>query len=463
VPAALGLLAALALVPAAGVRTAAGQAPPEEPPPSRLERVIHGFGYRPVPAAAAMPPLRYLEVDELGPYWLTESAWRDARASVAALPPGEEDAPGVLEVSPHDPDVVYHAGRGIHRTGDDGAGWTRLADPPAPDDPSVRYTVLEESPLEPGVLWAGTSDGRVRSSRDGGRTWADASPGPGSVRSIEPSAHDGARAYLALDGVESEAPRLYRTDDQGVSWTALVGPVPGEVPTIRGGAHAVREDPELEGLVFAGTEEGLFVSFDEGESWDGLQLDLPPGPVRDLRILGRDLLVDGGDRGVWVLRDLSPLRQVLRGLAAGEPYLFEPAPAYRLDPDAPGGLLNGADNPMLGAVFDYLLPSIVGRVRIEVVDADGRVVMAFGSDRLPAPVEGPAAGERAARPGSGGRPEGTRSGVHRIAWDLRPAGPDGAAAPPLEVGGYRLRMTVDGMERERAFEVLPDPRRPGDG
>src|SRR5690554_3803387 len=133
VPAALGLLAALALVPAAGVRTAAGQAPPEEPPPSRLERVIHGFGYRPVPAAAAMPPLRYLEVDELGPYWLTESAWRDARASVAALPPGEEDAPGVLEVSPHDPDVVYHAGRGIHRTGDDGAGWTRLADPPAPD------------------------------------------------------------------------------------------------------------------------------------------------------------------------------------------------------------------------------------------------------------------------------------------------------------------------------------------
>ena len=310
---------------------------------------------------------------------------------------------------------------------------------------------MAESPLEPGLIWVGGTDGRLHLSRDGGASWEelDGPAGAGErVRSIEPSAHEGGRAYVVIaapdGGASAETgPVVYVTADYGAEWTLLSGEfsgLPQDEPVT-----VVREDPVRRGLLFAGTPVGVFVTFDDGGSWDLFQFGLPEAPVTDLTILGRDLVVSLADGALWVMDEIGPLRQVMDGLTTGEPYLFEPSPIYLDRLPADQGIADAR-----GAIFDYLLPSIVRTVRLEVLDSEGSVLATFSGVRQPGSGSGvPSESEFRRVPG-------TRSGVHRIVWDLHASSPEGESAERVPPGSYLLRMNVDGLVRERAFEVVSE-------
>jgi len=425
---------------------------------SRLDRVFTGLAYRPMGAE--------------------ETVAGGAREAAAR----EMLADPVSAASPHDDQVRYRVDDRVHRSEDLGASWSTLspdlvawpvsggedseavaagtrASPGSSSGPGL--TAVAESPLEPGLIWVGASDGRVHLTRDGGASWI-ALDGPvagrAGVRAVEPSAHRGGRAYLVAEaehagpdgaagrggGAAAEpGPLVYRTDDYGSEWTLLSGDFSG-LPQDQAVA-VVREDPVREGLLFAATPVGVFVTFDDGGSWDLFQFGLPETPVTGLTVLGRDLVVSLAGGALWVMDEIGPLRQVMDGLTTGEPYLFEPSPVYLDRLPADEGVADGR-----GAIFDYLLPSIVRTVRLEVLDAEGRLLTTFSGERRSGPGAG-APAETEFR-----RVPGTRSGVHRIVWDLVPSGDGGRGVRRVPPGSYLLRMTVDGLVRERDFEVVPE-------
>jgi len=368
-------------------------------------------------------------------------------------------------ISSHDPEVRYRYGAELERSDDGGRSWhtvERADSARATGAGGAVPTVLAESPLEPGILWVGWSDGVVELSRDGGLTWtpvARSHPGSdaaGRVGYIDPSPHDPGRAWIAVDRSETGdlSPYVYRVEDYGGGWTRVSGS--GSGFRLRDPVAVVREDPESPGLVLAGTALGVYVSFDNGGSWDELQLDLPRSPIDRLEFVGRDLVVETVGRGRYVMDELQPVREVIRGLATGEPYLFQPAPVE-----------SGGRGSERGAILDYLLPSFVGSVVLEVVDASGAVVASF---RSPPRGRGRAMADGPPSPSDLGLP-GARAGLHRVRWDLSPGdrGPDAPRTGPsgggssagggtavLPAGRYLLRMRVDGLVRERVLEVLPE-------
>ncbi|MEX2465943.1 MAG: hypothetical protein WD995_03485 [Gemmatimonadota bacterium] len=425
---------------------------------SRLDRVFTGLVYRP-----------------LGPDEHRASAGLSVEARAVDVP---GVAGGAAVVSPHDEAVRYRLDAGVLRSTNGGASWGPIspdltADPPSADPdatadpggaarpatvaPRRTLSVVAESPLEPGLIWVGASDGRVFLTRDGGASWSDAAAAFFSdlrVRSIEPSAHVGGRAYLVAERVATDdpdsiptPPLVFRTDDYGAEWRILSDEYSG-LPQDQA-ATVLREDPEREDLLFVGTPSGVYVSFNEGGSWDLFQFGLPEAAVTDLKIVGRDLVAHLQGRGPWVMDEIGPLRQVVEGLTTGEPYLFEPSPVYLDRLPADEGVADGR-----GAIFDYLLPSIVREVRLEVLDAEeGRRLVGFTGVRRPRGGGGASRGTTAEE---ARHIPGTRSGVHRIVWDLAERDADGETTgrrvPP---GTYLLRMTVDGLVRERTFEVVP--------
>jgi hypothetical protein len=320
-------------------------------------------------------------------------------------------------------------------------------------------TAVAESPVEPGLVWVGAADGHVHLTRDGGASWQTltlpASAGSGRVRSVEPSSHRGGVAYVAIDGRQAgdARPLVFRTDDYGTEWTLLTDERSG-IPADHT-ITVVREDPEEARLLFAGTPHGVYVSFDGGGSWDLFQFGLPDAFVGDVRIVGRDLVVATEGSGYWVMDEIGPLRQVMEGLTAGEPYLFEPSPTY-LDRLSMAEL----EDVTRGAIFDYLLPSNVRNVRLEVLHAEGAVLATFAGASMPrgaAPVPGAPAGTAPADPAAMDRRRvpGTRAGVHRIVWDLTVSDEERPGEVSLAVPGtYRLRLIVDGLVRERPFEIV---------
>ena len=409
---------------------------------SRLDRVFHGFSYRPLERAVAAPEV-----------------------SVAA-PGGSEVA-----VSPHDDAVLYRFDGRVLRSEDRGVSWVAVSpvlddvpgpgaspgDPgPADGSSAVARGFLPsvvESPVEPGLLWVGGLDGTVHRTRDGGASWeAVELPGEsvgGLAQPLQASGYRGGTVFVRVDGAGEGTgdALLYRGDGYGEDWTLLNGPgsgLPMDEPMT-----AFREDPDGSGVLFLGTTLGVWVSFDDGGSWDLFQFGLPETEVVGLAVVGPDLVATTRDRGQWVMDDIGPLRQVIGGLATGEPYLFERSPVYlvgALPPDVVGRPGE--------AVFDYLLPSIVHVVRLEVLDGEGRLVISLDGSRE---------AERALRDARGGDPApseerrtpGTRAGVHRVVWDLTAPDPSGGEERMrLSPGTYRLRMDVDGLVRERAFELL---------
>ena len=309
-----------------------------------------------------------------------------------------------MEVSPHDPHVIYFGSQYVHRSTDEGVHWTRIspdltANPPegqvASGTPITRdatgeeyYSTLyaiRESSLEKGVIWVGANDGPVHVTRDNGKTWQDVTPKTlppgGRVQNIEPSPHRAGSAYIAVYRylLGDFHPYLYRTDDYGKTWTLLTdgtNGIPADDPT-----RVVREDPNREGLLYAGTEFGLFVSFDNGAHWQSLQLNLPVTPVTDIEVHRQDLVVSTQGRSFWILDDVTPLEQLDAKVASSSAHLFAPRPAYRFhyspfgtnEPAAP-------QYPPPGAMIDYYLASApTGTVTLTILDAKGKVVRSFSA------------------------------------------------------------------------------------
>jgi photosystem II stability/assembly factor-like uncharacterized protein len=384
-----------------------------------------------------------------------------------------------IVVSPHDPRTVYHASQYVLRTRDDGMTWDVISPDLTLNDPAhqeaaggpINHDVtgveifgtifaLAVSHRDANTLWAGSDDGRVHITRDGGGAWTDITPPGmprlGTVNRIELSRHREGRAYLAVHRYRMDdwAPYIFRTDDFGRTWARIAdgrNGIPADHPV-----RVVREDPDREGLLYAGTEFGLFVSFDDGRTWHRLQRNLPITPVVDLAVHRKDLVVSTQGRSFWVLDDISPLHELPGAAAAADAHLFQPRDAVRADMSGRGDEY-APEPPPAGATLYYLLGrEPAGPVTLEVVDAQGRTVRAFTSD---------SAASAAARE----RRLPARRGTNRFNWDLTYAGPTllegvvvwgytgGVKAPP---GTYSVRLTADGATQTRTVRVLPDPRIP---
>jgi photosystem II stability/assembly factor-like uncharacterized protein len=390
-----------------------------------------------------------------------------------------------MATSPHDPDVLYYGSQYVHRTRDKGVTWERISPDltAKPDccqgvsgEPITRdvtgeefYSTLyaiAESPLERGVIWVGSNDGPFSVTRDNGKTWntvtpKDLPPG-GRVQYIDPSPHRKGSAYYASYRylLGDYQPYIYRTDDYGKSWTRLTdgkNGIPADWPT-----RVVREDPQREGLLYAGTEFGMFISFDNGGHWQPFQLNLPNVPVTDIKVHHKDLVVSTQGRSFWILDDVGSLQQLTPQITASAVHLFKPRDGYR----------TRVSPTLLGPAIEYYLPSPpTGPVVIEILDAAGTPINSYNSDAPPPATSGRSGRGGAAAAGAeeqsdpdaasaGGRgrfippPRVTKEpGLNRFVWDVRHQ--NGLTVPP---GTYQVRLKAGDATETSTFTVLIDPR-----
>ncbi|HEY8148985.1 MAG TPA: hypothetical protein VIK51_08775 [Vicinamibacteria bacterium] len=396
-----------------------------------------------------------------------------------------------LVFSRRDPRVLYFARERLFRTEDGGQHWTAISPDLSREDPGVPATLdpataadkpraghrhgviysIAPSRLADRDLWVGTDDGKVWRTRDEGAHWLDVTPSgllPWSkVGIIDTSHFDPETAYIAVDRhrVDDVRPYVYRTHDGGRTWTPAVTGIPeGSF------VNAVREDPVRRGLLYAGTEKGVYVSFDDGDHWQTLQLNLPVTSVRDIDVHGNDVVAATHGRAFWILDDVTPLRQVDARVAAAPSYLFAPASAVRVRPAGFTGTPLPKDEPMAanppaGAYIDYALGGAAsGPVVIRILDAQGGLVRQYSSeDRLPgmdlAKIR--VAPEWMTPPS----PPSTTPGMHRFVWPIRYSAPmaladgnpyaDGVWAPP---GRYTVELGVGGQQKTQPLTIAPDPR-----
>lgn len=391
-------------------------------------------------------------------------------------------------ISPNDPKTVYHGGEAVFKTTDGGMSWTPISGdltrndktkqgssggPLTQDNTSVEYYdvvfALAESSVEKGVIWAGTDDGLVHVTRDGGKNWAKVTSkefGEWSLVSIiDASAHSAGTAYVAIDRhkLDDFHPYLFKTTDYGKSWSKITNGLPDNSY-----AHVVREDPKRKGLLYAGTENGIYISFDDGAHWQSLKLNLPTTPIHDLAIKDNDLIVATHGRSFWVLDDITPLRQINASTAGEDAHLYEPAPAVRFR--GPGFTLPSSfpvgSNPPSGIIVDYYLKAAPKeQVTLEILDSHGKLMRKFSSKK---PAEGPSPEEEEfgfSRPSEALPAE---AGLNRFVWNLRteaPASvpgtfgwggrPSGVIVAP---GSYQLKLTVAGKASTANVELSKDPR-----
>ena len=394
-----------------------------------------------------------------------------------------------LVFSRRDPRVLYAARQQVFRSEDGGERWVAISPDLTRVDPGVpanldMVTAANHAPPGPrGVvyaiapsrladhdLWVGTDDGLVWRTRDEGKNWIDITPaGLGAwskIGVLETSHFDAETAYAAVDRhrLDDGAPYIYRTHDGGRNWQLVARGIPtGSF------VNAVREDPERAGLLYAGTEKGVYVSFDDGERWQPLRAGLPVTSVRDLDVHGEDLVIATHGRGFWVLDDVTPLRQLVAATAQDLPYLFAPATAIRLRPAGFTGTPMPKDeplaaNPPAGARIDYLLREPAKSVTLEIRDARGDLVRRFTSAEGP---RQPNLAKLRTAPKWVAEPVvlTTSAGLHRFVWSLRHAAAaalverghpgDGVWAAP---GRYEVVLDVDGRRLDQPLTVAPDPR-----
>jgi hypothetical protein len=391
-----------------------------------------------------------------------------------------------MAVSPHDPDVLYYGSQYVHRTRDKGVTWEKLspdltANPDccqgASGEPITRdvtgeefYSTLyaiAESPLEKGVIWTGANDGPFHVTRDNGKTWTNVTPkdleSGGRVQYIDASPHRKGSAYYAAYRylLGDYRPYIYKTDDYGRTWKRLtdgLNGIPVDTPT-----RVVREDPDREGLLYAGTEFGMFISFDDGARWQRFQLNLPNVPVTDIKVHHKDLVVSTQGRALWILDNVTSLHQLTPRTTTTQVRLLKPRDGYRTTV-APG---------VLGPQIEYYLPSVpAGPVTVEILDASGTSVSSYRSDA----VAGRGRGGRGrgsdaesddpdAAPAGFGRGRGgavprvtSLQGINRFMWDVRNQA--GLLVPPAP---YQARLKVGDSEQTQPFNVLIDPNVAADG
>ena len=391
-----------------------------------------------------------------------------------------------LMLSPNDPDTLYVASEAVWRSTDHGASWSIISPdltrndkskqvasggPLTKDITSVEYYdtifALAESPRRKGMLWAGADDGLIHVTRDGGAHWEKVGPKDlpewTTISMIEPSPHEAEVAYVAGDRhrMDDIRPYAWKTADGGRSWTSISAGLPdGAV------VHAVREDPVRRGLLYAGTERGVFVSFDDGAHWGSLQLNLPSVPVHDLLVKGDDLVVATHGRAFWILDDITPLRQMGGDTEGQSLVLFQPQRAARLHyPDSVDSRRPVGENPPAGAIIDFVLGEApTSEVTFDILDAEGRVLRHQSSLKSTKVVQPPEWPDQIVPddklPAS--------KGFNRIIWDLRSNDPEqipgafysgptprGVLVAP---GRYTVRIAMGSEVKTAPLEVFADPR-----
>lgn len=394
-----------------------------------------------------------------------------------------------IHVSPHNPDVVYMGSQYLHKTMDDGYSWEIIS----PDltafeadkqvisgSPITRdvtgeeyYSVIydiRESAVTKGVIWTGANDGPVNVTRDGGKTWKNVTPPyllpGGRVDCVEPSPHQSGKAYIAVLRYQlgDWKPYIYKTENFGESWTLLTNGkngIPADFPT-----RVVREDPEKEGLLYAGTEFGLFVSFDDGENWQSFQQNLPVTPVTDIKVYRSDIAVSTMGRSFWIMDNVNPLHHYA-DMQKEETFLMKPADTYRLRyrqtrgdevPSYPASAVN----------IDYFIKTVPeGEIKMSILDADKNPIQTYVSKaQKVAQVEGreDMALSYYFQPIQAVNLSKT-AGLHRLQWDMRHKGAwdnnprrSFSNGPYVAPGQYFVSLEIDGKEFVQEFKVLADPR-----
>ncbi len=402
-----------------------------------------------------------------------------------------------MEVSPWGSHAVYYGSQYLYRTFDGGVSWNRIspdltAHPPgtqgASGEPITRdatgeeiYSTLysiRESPVKRGVIWAGSNDGLVSVTTDDGKSWSNVTPTHlppgGRIQNIEPSPHRAGTAYIAAYRylLGDFAPYIFRTDDYGKTWTCLTDGTNGiakDEPT-----RVVREDPQKAGLLYAGTEFGIYISFDNGRHWQSFQLNLPVTPITDMKLAHGDLVLSTQGRSFWILDNLTPLHR-LPG-AGTEAYLFQPRKAIRTpaQPMSEGigdkGGSGGPEYPAPGATVDYYLANAPSAdITLQVMDAAGKTVRIFSSVKPAIKKDKPE--HEAETEEEEDRPQKTppvlnkNAGMHRFTWDLRYAGPwldehrgEGPNGPRALPGDYSVKLTSGSWTSTQPLTVMEDPR-----
>ena len=422
-------------------------------------------------------------------------------------------------LSPHNPNVLYTAGNHVFRSTDEGNSWEVISPdltrndiskqdvsggPPTRDNTGAEnyctVFALAESPMTPELLWAGSDDGLVHLSRDGGTSWQNVTPAElpewALISMIEPSPHDPAVAYIAATRYKWDdfSPYLYRTSDYGASWTKITNGIAENDFT-----RVIREDPARRGLLYAGTETGIFLSFDDGAHWQSLSLNLPTVPIHDLVIRDSDLVVATHGRSFWILDDITPLRQFSAEVQQLPAYLFSPRTTIRFmvnygysraassgnffrDSDntqivsrreaRPGNRtverpLNAGQNPPTGVIIYFTLASKPqGEVKLTFLDGQGNEIKSFASQAEHKVAADPTDEEEEQETKEPTVP--TEVGLNRFIWDMRypdarkvegyVASEGVLSGPVVAPGTYHVRLTVGDSELVEPFEVRQDPR-----
>ncbi|MGI9107365.1 MAG: VPS10 domain-containing protein [Pyrinomonadaceae bacterium] len=418
--------------------------------------------------------------------------------------------------SPHDPNALYAAGNILFKSTNEGQSWTAISPdltrndrtkqgssggPITKDNTSVEYYdtifTVSESPIKAGVIWAGSDDGLVHVTRDGGGRWDNVTPKGMpewiQINSIDASPNDAGTAYVAatMYKLDDFRPYLYKTSDYGKTWKKITNGIPDGAFT-----RVVREDPNRRGLLYAGTETGMYVSFNDGESWQSLQHNLPVVPITDLAVhKGEgDLVAATQGRSFWILDDLKVLHQMADAAAGGAnpvnvgTRLFKPEDSYRMQGGGfplPAGATVGSNPPNGAVVYYHLKSKPTTDVVLEFLDANGKSIRTFtakapapqpspvpGSAQVQTPPEQPQApsGEESVSFGGGGDAARvtTEAGLNRFIWDMRHADAvrfpgmilwaGGVTGPRVAPGRYQVRLTADGRTFTETFEVRKDPR-----
>ncbi|MEM1358339.1 MAG: hypothetical protein AAGF89_09080 [Bacteroidota bacterium] len=394
-----------------------------------------------------------------------------------------------IHVSPHDPDIVYHTSQFVHKTIDEGKTWEIISpdltafeedkqvisgapitrDITGEEFYSTIYSI-RESVVEKGVIWVGANDGPVHVTRDGGANWNKVTPknlpGGGRIDCVEPSPHQAGKAYFTSLRYQlgDWKPYIYKTTNYGKSWELLTdgeNGIPADYPV-----RVVREDPDRAGLLYAGTEFGMFISFDDGKKWQPFQNNLPVTPITDIKVHRKDLVLATMGRSFWIMDNLSSLHQNAEQLEASVPHLFQPRDHIRYRYRARSGSEH-VEYRLPAVDIEYYLPDEVKEpLKLEILDASGKVVRTLvsgSSDSLAAEVVRDMATNEVAY--NLNSRLGTKAGLHRFQWDMRHHGSWDAAkrrryagGPMVSPGTYTVRLTVDGKTMEQSFALKLDPK-----
>ena len=420
-------------------------------------------------------------------------------------------------ISPHDPNVLYVGSQKVLKTTNEGQSWREISPDLTRNDPDklqptggpinrdsigaetyCTVFALAESPHEPGVLWAGSDDGLIHLSKDGGENWEDVTPTAlpewTMISIIEPSPHDPATVYVAATKykLDDYAPYLFKTTDYGQSWTLIVDGIRPDDYT-----RVIRADPGRTGLLYAGTETGVYISFDDGQSWRPFNLNLPVCPIHDLIIKDNDLIAGTHGRSIWILDDLTPLYQLADDLQEQAAHLFKPRDSWRIwrqlfdgwGGGAPGKNYNAAfteittfkedkspenwvermfidvgKNPPAGAIIGYFLKEESAALKVEILTNDGQIVRSYVNK----PAESEEMTDEAKAELKTKLYAPANSGFNRLIWDMRYE--DGtklkgkiinatpARGPIVPPGDYQVRLTVDGQSQAQSITIKKDPR-----